>query len=508
LIALQAAREGIVLLKNSDNVLPLDRTKIHTISVIGPNAHPAVTGAGGSSLVQPFRSVSFLDGIIAAAGEKVKVLYSPGVWNDVESVFRSSEFMTPSQTGEPLRGLKGEYFANRDLSGSPVLTRTDRRLRFDWGDSAPASGMPSDDFSIRWTGKIRVESDGDYQFFVQGDDGFRLFVNGEKVIDEWRDQAAILKDARASLKKGSVVDVKLEYYEHSGGAQLSFGWSKVVPPKDAEALKIAALGDVAIVCVGFNSTTEGEGFDRPFALSKEQEELVQEVARLNRKTIVVVTAGGNVAMTGWLNDVAGLLHTWYPGQEGGTALAEILFGDVNPSGKLPASFEKRWEDNATFNSYYAVDKKINFKEGVFVGYRHFDAKNIEPQFAFGFGLSYTSFSYKNPTFTPTSGVEDPKVKVEFEIENTGQREGAEVAQLYVRELNPGVARPVKELKGFEKVWLKPGETKKISVSLDKNAFAYFDVDKRNWVVKPGKFEVSVGSSSRLVRFSKQITLAK
>jgi beta-glucosidase len=508
LVALQAVREGIVLLKNNDGILPLERSKIHTIAVVGPTAHPAVTGAGGSSLVLPFRSVSSLDGIIAAAGEKIKVLYSPGVINDVESLFRTSEFLTPSQTGDLARGLKGEYFANRDLSGSPVLTRVDRRIRFEWGDSAPASGMPADDFSMRWTGKIRVESDGEYQFFVQGDDGFRLFVNGEKIIDEWRDQAAIQKEAKIALKAGTLADIKLEYFEHAGNAQVSFGWSKAFSPKDAEAVKVAAGSDVAVVCVGFNSTTEGEGFDRSFALSKEQEDLIKEVANVNKKTIVILTAGGNVAMSGWLNDVAGLLHTWYPGQEGGTALAEILFGEVNPSGKLPATFEKRWEDNATSNSYYAADKKINFKEGIFMGYRHFDAKNIEPQFPFGFGLSYTTFTYKNLVVTPSSDAQNPKVNVEFEIENSGRREGAEVAQVYVREVNPAVVRPVKELKGFEKIALKPGETKKVSLVLDKSSFAYYDVARKQWSVKPGKFEIFVGSSSRLIRFSKETTLTK
>jgi beta-glucosidase len=260
--------------------------------------------------------------------------------------------------------------------------------------------------------------------------------------------------------------------------------------------------------VGFDATTEGEGFDRTFALSKKQQELIKEVAKVNGKTIVVLTAGGNVAMSDWLDDVSGLLHAWYPGQEGGTALAEILFGDVSPSGKLPATFEKRWEDNAVFNSYSAVDKKIAFKEGVFVGYRHFDSKNIEPRFPFGYGLSYTTFDYKNLMVTPTSIAQEPKVSVEFEVTNSGGREGAEVAQIYVGELDPGVARPVKELKGFEKIWLKPGETKKVSVVLGKDAFAYYDVGKKQWSVKPGKFEISVASSSRLVRCSKQITLSE
>ena len=508
LIALQAAREGIVLLKNKGDILPLDRTKIRSIAVIGPNAHPAVTGAGGSSQVQPFRSVSFLDGIIASSGDQIKVLYSPGVSNDVESIFRTSEFLAPSPTNELLRGLKGEYFTNRDLSGTPAVTRVDRRIRFDWGESAPMSGMPPDDFSIRWTGKIRVDSDGEYQFFVQGDDGFRLFVNGQLIIEEWHDQAATLKEAKLSLRAGTLADVKLEYYEHTGNAQVSFGWSKVVSSKDAEAVKLAARCDVAVVCVGFNATTEGEGFDRSFALSKEQEELVKEVSKVNGKTIVVLTAGGNVAMSEWLDDVAGLLHTWYPGQEGGTALAEILFGDVNPSGKLPATFEKRWEDNATSGSYYSVDKKVSFKEGVFLGYRHFDAKNLEPQFPFGFGLSYTTFAYKNLRITPQSAGKKPIVTISVDITNTGARPAAEVVELYVGALHPKVSRPVKELKGFDKVWLKQGETKTATFQLDESAFSFYDVPNKQWTAAPGAYDILIGSSSSDIKAKGQFTLVR
>jgi beta-glucosidase len=508
LIALQAAREGIVLLKNQDNLLPLDRSKVSSLAVIGPTAHPAVTGAGGSSKIDPYRSVSPLEGIIAVAGGGVKVYYSAGVDNDLESTFRTSQFFNMSEKNEPIRGLKGEFFSNTELSGAPSLTRIDRQVRFSWGESSPSPGLPTDNFSVRWTGKIRADADGDYEFFVQGDDGFRLYVKNDLVIDDWRRQSTTLKREKVSLKGGEQVDVKLEYFEQSGNAEVSFGWRKVSDSKDSEAILLAAKTDAAVVCVGFNATTEGEGFDRPFELSKDQEVLVRSVASVNKKTIVVLIAGGNVAMSGWIADVAGLLHAWYPGQEGGVAIGEILFGDVNPSGKLPVTFEKKWEDNATFSSYYAKEKKLTYTEGVFVGYRHFDSKKLEPLFPFGYGLTYTTFEYRNLKVMPTSTAANPKVNVEFEVVNSGTRFGAEVAQVYVGELSPDVPRPVRELKGFEKVWLKPGESARVSIALDKQSFAYYDVGKKAWAVKPGKFEISVGSSSRLIRFSQQVELSK
>jgi beta-glucosidase len=505
--ALQAAREGIVLLKNQNNILPLDKENISSIAVVGPNAHPAVTGGGGSSQIRPFRTVSALDGILTAAGSRIEVYYSPGASNDLESVFRSSEFLTPSDRHELVRGLKGEYFSNRELAGEPTLSHIDRHVHFKWGKSAP-QGLPDDDFSVRWTGKIRVDSDGEYEFFVQGDDGFRLFINNQITLDEWHDQGVALKRAKVSLKAGMLCDVKLEYYEHDGDAEISLGWQKLSDPTESEAVKLAARSDIAIVCVGFDATTEGEGFDRSFDLPQDQEELIKGIAKVNKKTIVVITAGGNVAMSGWLNNVAGILHTWYPGQEGGTAIAEILFGDVNPSGKLPVSFEKRWEDNATFSSYYAKEKKLAYTDGVFLGYRHFDAKNIEPQFPFGYGLSYTTFSYKNLKVTPASSGKASNVTVTIDVSNSGTRPGAEVAQLYVGDSHASLPRPVKELKAFDRILLQPGETKSVTFQLGENAFAFYDAVHMKWVVEPGTFEILVGSSSRDIRAKGQFTLLK
>ena len=511
LVALGAAREGIVLLKNSGNVLPLDRAVIKSIAVVGPDAHPAVTGGGGSSRVQPFRSLSYLEGIIAVGGNDVKVFYSPGVaGGDFTETFQSSTFYTLSDKNEVVRGLRGEYFPNMDFSGPPSVSRIDRRIMFNWGDAAPAPNVPEDSFSVRWTGMMRADAAGDCEFIVKGDDGFRLYVNNRLVIDAWQDQAATTKTAVLHLEVESLNEIKLEYYEHAGGAEISFGYRLLAQRKDVEAAEIAAHADVAVVCVGFNAETEREGFDRSFQLPQEQVELIRAVATVNKRTIVVVTAGGNVAMTDWLGDVAALIHTWYPGQEGGTALAEILFGDVNPSGKLPVSFEKRWEDNATYNSYYDDDgdKRVAYKEGVFLGYRHFDTHNVEPLFPFGFGLSYTRFEYGNLKVTPDGAKGSGHFAVTFDVTNTGAHAGAEVAQVYVHEVKPSVPRPVKELKGFDKVWLQPGETKQVKVELEKSAFSFYDPSKKSWVANPGNYEILVGGSSRDIKLRGEASLAK
>jgi beta-glucosidase len=215
-------------------------------------------------------------------------------------------------------------------------------------------------------------------------------------------------------------------------------------------------------------------------------------------------------MTQWSDRVPVILHAWYPGQEGGTALAQILFGDYSPSGKLPASFERRWEDNPTYHSYYPEKeaKGVQYSEGVFLGYRHYDRSETKPLFAFGHGLSYTTFAYSNLSVTPQTGNLNEPVTVAFEVKNTGHREGAEVAELYVGESHPSVPRPVKELKGFAKVNLKPGETRHVTLTLDRRAFSFYDVTKKDWSADTGDFTILVGGSSDSIQLRDKFTLTR
>ncbi|MEK6570819.1 MAG: glycoside hydrolase family 3 C-terminal domain-containing protein, partial [Bacteroidota bacterium] len=469
----------MVLLKNQDNLLPLDRSKVSSIAVIGPNAHPAVTGGGGSSRVNPFRSVSTWEGMIQVAGNGVRVYYHKGLRTDFTSLFENSKF-----TSAPTRknGLLGEYYPNMNLEGTPAFTRTDEHIHFNWNEG-PAKDFPKTKYSVRWTGTIQADKEGLYDFVVRGDDGFRLYVDNQPIINQWKDQAATAETAQLQLKANTDHELKLEYYQNEGDATISFGWGTVERQVEKGAIDLAAKADAAVVCVGFNPMTETEGADRSFALAPEEETLVNEVAKTNPHTIVALTAGGNVSMINWIDNVAALLHSWYPGQESGTAIGEIIFGDVNPSGKLPASFEKKWEDNACYNSYYDHDndKHVAYTEGIFVGYRHFDKTGIEPMLPFGYGLSYTTFEYKNLMLSAGKIRKGEKLKVSFDITNTGKRVGAEAAQLYIRDVESSEPRPVKELKGFVKVLLKPGETKNIELEIDESALSFFSPKKNAWV---------------------------
>ena len=284
-----------------------------------------------------------------------------------------------------------------------------------------------------------------------------------------------------------------------------------IPPRNsyglvAGAVAAAKSADVVIYVGGLNHDGgyDTEGADRKdIKLPGEQDKLIQKIVQANPRTVVVLYGGGAVEMDSWLSQVPALLHVWYPGIEGGNALARVLFGDVNPSGKLPCTFPKQLEDSPAhaLNAYPGKKGTVVYKEGILVGYRWFDTKNIEPLFPFGYGLSYTTFKYSNLNLVPGSEKPGLPVTIEFELSNTGSRAGAEVAELYVQPINPGVVRPLKELKGFKKVFLQPGEKQKVSVALDKSAFAYYDPDKKGWVAEKGEYRILIGASSRDIRLN-------
>lgn len=503
-VALDLARGGIVLLKNKNAILPFDKTSIKSIAVIGPNANSWITG-GGSSYTDPFRYVSTLDGIKAVAGNDIAVSYNSGT-ETATSIYSNSLFYTDNSLSAT--GLTGSYFANKTLSGTAAGIQTDLSVNFAWGTGSPnVGGVPPDNFSVRWTGVIKAQETGNYAFYLRSDDGSRLWINDVELISQWNDQAATTKQAIIRLTKDVTYKVKLEYYEAAADAEIKMGY-QLLDFDHSPAVIAAKNADAAVVCIGFNSNYESEGFDRPFRLPDLQDSLINAVSRVNLRTIVILNAGGNVATDSWIGNADALLHAWYAGQEGGTAIGEILFGLTNPSGKLPVSLEKKWEDSPVYKSYYDPDgdKHVMYTEGLMVGYRYYDTKNVQPLFPFGFGLSYTTFDYSNLKVTP-SVTDDPNlVEVSFDLTNSGSIAGYEVPQLYIHQSETPVMRPAKELKGFSKILLTPGETRTVTLKLDSTSFSYFKAEKKTFGYDTGTFEILIGASSKDIRLNSMLTI--
>lgn len=512
-MALEEARDGMVLLKNSGNLLPLDRNKVKTIAVIGPDAFPAVPGGGGSSQVDPFHAVSFLEGISDYLGSNVKVLSATDDLH-LEDVVRDSHF---SVTPDGPDGLKAEFFNNLDLNGQPALQKTDARIDVNWGEGSYGENG-ADQFSVRWTGYYKPDASTNYSFLLSSVDGARVYVNDELVLNDIGTHSMDFSVYSADLEAGRSYKICVEYFKRVRTGAIRFGIAPTVQPPvigsggktlGITARESAAKADVVVLCVGFDRWLEGEGYDRTLNLPGRQEDLIRDIARINKNVIVVITAGGNVNMTGWIDQVPAVLHAWYPGEEGGTALAQLLFGEFSPSGKLPVSFEREWKDSAVFNSYYPApgSTHVEYKEGIFLGYRHFDRSAVKPLFPFGFGLSYTSFNYSGLEVTPSDGDLNNPIAVSFDVKNTGSVAGAEVAELYVGDSHSNVPRPVKELKGFAKIMLQPGETERVTINLDRRAFSYYDVNRKDWVAEPGNFDILVGASSEDIRLRGKFALS-
>ncbi|MCX6121971.1 MAG: glycoside hydrolase family 3 C-terminal domain-containing protein [Ignavibacteriales bacterium] len=512
--SLDDARGGIVLLKNEKNILPLQSNSIKRIALIGPNGDPAVTGGGGSALVQPLHPLSLYEALQRIAPKDISVTFESGIYEtDLPPVefYAQSKFYSMTD-GKKIPGLNIEYFAKRWPEGKP-----DQKQHVDNSNlvfNNIPDGISKDNFSAQCSGLLQVEESGKYRFVVSSDVGFRLFVNDSVIVGSWSNVKEAVHSATVQLEAGKENKISLHTWQrHANGiVRLGYETEKSAKQKTAEryrqAYKLAEQSDLVILSVGFNNETERENADRTFALPMQQQELIQEVMKAKKDIIVVLNAGGNVDMNQWLLQTKALIHAWYPGQEGNLAVAEILFGKTNPSGKLPVSFEKRWEDNATYNSYYDDDgdKHVKFTEGVFLGYRHFDKDNIDPQFPFGFGLSYTTFEYSNLIANKDQyKITDP-VEITLTVKNTGKVDGAEVVELYVNDPVASLPRPPKELKAFSKVQLKAGESKEVKFTLNENAFHFYNPDKKQWVIEPGEFNILIGSSSKDIRVKKNIII--
>lgn len=503
---LKIAKEGIVLLKNENSILPLNLNKIKSIAVIGPNSKVAVTGGGGSSMVIPFNSVSPLEALQNKIGDRIKINFSQGMIIDGETNVIETNFLFTDRS-EKINGLNAEYFDNINLEGNPAKVIIDKQINFKWNDQGPFKDFPKDNFSVRWTGYIKADKSANYTFDVTSDDGVRLFIDDQLVIKDWTDHGMLTNSFTTGLKQGQLYKITLEYYEKGGDANVKLGWRKPNDELIAEAINTAKQSDVAIIFAGTNSNYESEGFDRKdLILPNEQDSFIKRVTEVNKNTIVVLTTGSPVLMDAWLDNVSGLLEAWFAGEQAGNAIAEVLLGETNPSGKLPVTFPKKWEDCSAFNSYKKLDSTTVYEDGIYVGYRHFEKNNITPLFPFGFGLSYTTFKYSNLKLSSNEITRDDILSVTLNVKNTGKLKGSEVVQLYIKDLQSSIDRPEKELKGFKKISLEPGEEKTIEMTIDKKALSFFDPKIKEWVAENGEFEIMVGSSSQDIKLTEKFTL--
>ncbi|OPZ70729.1 MAG: Thermostable beta-glucosidase B [bacterium ADurb.Bin478] len=499
----------MVLLKNESRVLPLDLNAIRSLAVIGPNADEARMYGGGSGYLPAHYAVSPLQGIRDKVGDRISVTFVKG--GRLQRLSLSaipSGLLRPPESSLGDKGLLGEYFNNRELDGEPVLTRIDEGIDFNWETASPAPGVVAADlFSVRWSGSFVAPGSGVYELGVVSDNGCRLYLDGKLVIDSWIiDKASSLRSIYIELEKERVYPIRLEFFENVGTCEAHLGLAYYGQGNEVEQAEAAArAADVAVVCAGLNETLEGEGNDREsLALSKEQVQLIQAVAAANPKTIVVLNNGTPILMNGWADRVPAILEAFYPGQEGGRALADILFGDVNPSGKLPISFPARLEDSPVYATYPGARESVQYAEGLLVGYRFFDRKGIEPQFPFGHGLSYTSFSYAGLSIHPAKIGRQDTALIMLRVKNNGAVEGEEVVQLYVQSRRAKPDRPVKELKGFLRVPLRAGEEKTVRFKLAADELSVYDVKLKRWLTKPDSYNVLIASSSRDVRLQGSI----
>jgi beta-glucosidase len=503
-LALQAAQESIVLLKNEKGILPLKKS-LKSILVVGPNANAVYVLYGNYNGISS-KPITPLEGIRNKVSQETQVRFIQGCgWTEAQPSVPIPESALRHSDPSGGSGLVGEYFNNMELGGPPVLTRIDKIVDFSWDQSSPDPAVKADTFSVRWTGKLVPPKSGTYTLVVTGDDGYRFFIDGKKIIENWNEHASQTRRARIRLRADREYDVRLEYYEQWIDADIQLSWTP--PESDAvkEAVDAAHVSDVVIMVGGISSLLEGEemsvdapgfkGGDRiDIGLPQVQEDLLKAVEACGKPVVLVLLSGSALAVNWAQEHVPAILEAWYPGEEGGNAIADVLFGDYNPSGRLPVTFYKSADQLPLFEDYSMADRTYRYFKG-------------NPLYPFGYGLSYTTFAYSNLS------VPNPKVKpiqpvlVSVEVQNTGNLSGDEVVQLYLHDKEASTPRPIKALKGFRRISLAPGEKKTVQFMLTAEDLSMVDAEGK-WVVEPGQFELLVGASSGDIRLKSTFEVVK
>jgi beta-glucosidase len=487
-LALEAARKAIVLLKN-EGILPLDKNKIKSIAVIGPNAEECQLGIYSG---WPRIRISPLEGIenkASSYGIKVNYVEGCGVGGGLLKPIETKYFAKIDDSGQ--KGMIGQYFNNMELEGKPVLTRIDSIINFRWGENSPAPEVPTDQFSVRWTGKIIPPETRVFSLGTRTDDGSRLYLDNKLLFEDWTDHGEKPNKANIELKAGKEYKIVLEYYDNGLGATArlvwDLGWQDF-----GKAKEIAKESDLVILVLGTHPLISQEENDRmDITLPQVQRDLVREVARVNSNIIIVLINGGPVALSGAEKDAAAILEAWYTGQATGTAIADVLFGDVNPGGKLPETFYASTDQLPGFANYDI----INYGRT----YMYFDKPVLYP---FGHGLSYTTFEYSNLRLSADKISRDGSIKIGCTVKNTGNYKGDEVVQVYVHDIKASVKVPIRQLKRFQRITLEPGEHKTVSFNLPVSELSFYDIKSNDFIVEPGEFEVQIGSSSEDIRLRK------
>jgi beta-glucosidase len=511
-IARQAAAESIVLLKNDGDILPLDSNTPNKIAIIGPNAKTAQIMGGGSARVNPHYAVAPYDGVVARVGEVAQIGYEIGCSN-----YKQLPLLDMDQVeGQRFTVL---FYNSPDLSGERVFQSSSKLPEQIYSHSL-GHGVDSGTYSVRLTAHFRPLESGTHRFGLVSAGLSRFYVDGREVIDNWMRPirgssyygwGTIEETAEVEMRAGKSYELCLEYSNESTEVMTAVRLGHLPPtssPSIEKAISLAADSDVALLFVGSSGEWEHEGQDRPdMKINGQQAALIEGVAAANPNTVVILQTGSPISMP-WLDQVSGLVQAWFPGQECGNAIADVLFGDVNPSGKLPQTFPVRLEDNPTYVNYPGENGQVRYGEGLFVGYRYYDKKKITPLFPFGYGLSYTRFAYDNLRLSAGKITVGDELTINVDVTNIGDRSGKETIQLYIKDIASRLIRPDKELKSFAKLALEPGETQTVTLTLDESALTYWDDSRGEWVAEPGEFEVLVGSSSRDIQAQMTFTLAE
>jgi len=490
-LALQAARESIVLLKNEsvkgEKLLPFQRSQIHSIAIVGPNTDRCQFGDySGIPVHEP---ISPLKGLLSQAGKEIDIhlvkwlFHKKGQFEIIpaENFFSSDKATTTS-------GLRGEYFNNENLLGEPTYIRIDPTINFDWSGAMPDPNIVSKQFSVRWTGKLISHISGGHYLSVICSGGFRLYLNSQLLIDRWGDTFTETEKILVDLKAGEYHSICLEVFSNYNNVRISLKWCPPANEDFTREIYAARNCDVVIAVLGLDTTIETEGLDRiTLDLPKEQKILVQEIIKVNPKTVVVLKNGSPLSINWISKNVSAIIEAWYPGEQGGNAIAEVLFGDFNPGGRLPITFYTSVEQLPPFDDY-------EISRG-----RTYMYLKEAPLYPFGYGLSYTTFEYSNLRITHPAAKKKDSVSASVDVENTGAFDGDEVVQVYIRHFESSVIQPIRQLKGFQRLHLARGEKRKVGVTIPVKALSFYSKEEKKFIVESGNYEIQVGASSSDIR---------